>query len=386
VTGDGSGTTVSGTDPFADEAPPEATAVRSGEELAWDALAGFLRDRIDGLDGPFSVLQFPNGAANLTYLVRFGETELVVRRPPFGRLAPGAHDMRREYRVLSRLWRVFDRAPRAFAFCDEASVIGADFFVMERRCGEVVRGVVPPSMRGHGDVGRRVGVALVDAMADLHLVDPASCDLDTLGRPEGFVERQLAGWKHRFDLVRDEADGGGDAAGASIGVAMDRLHADLVAARPSPQKASLVHNDLKLDNCQFDPANPDRVRSIFDWDMTTIGDPLVDLGTLLNYWPDPSDPSGASRAQHPGMEAMGLPTRAEVVQRYAERTGLDCRSAAWYEAFALWKTVVVLVQLHARWKRGESSDPRMARIADAVPGMVAAALACSRPFAQEGAS
>jgi aminoglycoside phosphotransferase (APT) family kinase protein len=403
-------------DPFAAEAPAEIAPVRAGESLDWERLTAWLRTNLPGLDGDVAVEQFPNGAANLTYLLRFGDRELVVRRPPFGTLAPGAHDMRREHRVLSRLWRAFDRAPRAWLFCEDPSVIGTDFFVMERRHGEVVRGVIPETMRAHAGVGRRIGFALVDAMAELHLLDPAACGLEDLGRPAGFVQRQVSGWKHRFDLVR----GPGDHA------AMDDVHARLAAAIPSPRRVSIVHNDLKLDNCQFDPVDPDRVEAIFDWDMTTLGDPLVDLGTLLNYWPDPADPvgpdvsgsgsphpvspdpdapsstapadhssldssvadgpaipaaespkrsivSGFSRAQHSGMERMGLPTRVEVVARYAERTGFDCSRAGWYEAFALWKTVVVLVQLHQRWVRGESRDPRMEHIADSAPGMIAAA-------------
>jgi aminoglycoside phosphotransferase (APT) family kinase protein len=308
-------------------------------------------------------LQFPNGSANLTYLLRMGAHELVLRRPPMGQIAPGAHDMRREYKVLSRLWRHFDRAPRAYLFGDDPAVIGADFFIMERRRGEVVRAEVPPSLCGHRDVGRRIGCALVEAMADLHALDPATCGLGDLGRPEGFVERQVSGWAKRWELSKfDDSP-----------AAMEELHQRLVAGMPAMSRASIVHNDLKLDNCQFDPANPDRVASIFDWDMATLGDPLIDLGTLLNYWPDPSDPPEASRASHPGLTRLGLPTRAEITTRYAARTGVDVATVRWWEVFALWKTVVVVQQLHRRWVRGESTDPRMAHIADRIPTLLTAA-------------
>jgi len=138
-------------------------------------------------------------------------------------------------------------------------------------------------------------------------------------------------------------------------------------------RVSIVHNDLKLDNCQFDPADPDRVTSIFDWDMTTLGDPLIDLGTLLNYWPDPADREEAQRVSHPGLRGMGLPARPEVIARYAERTGADVSNVWWWEAFALWKTVVVVQQLHRRWVVGESTDPRMEHIADRMPFLIAAA-------------
>lgn len=352
-------------DPFRAEAAPEVAAVREGEGLDWKRIEAHLRSHLPSdvrLDGDFAVMQFPNGAANLTYLVRFGDLELVLRRPPFGTLAPGAHDMKREYKVLSRLWRHFDRAPRAMLFCDDASVAGADFFVMERRRGEVIRGVLPDNMRSHADVGRRVGLALVEAMGEFHLLDPADCDLSDLGRPEGFVERQVRGWKKRWDLVADpEHD-----------EAMSAVHARLEAALPEAQRVSFVHNDLKLDNCMFDPDDPDRVVAFFDWDMTTIGDPLIDLGTLLNYWPDPSDVE-QSRGSHAGMERMGLPTRADVKARYGERTGLDLAQVGWYEAFALWKTATVVEQLHHRWRVGDSTDERMAVIAAGVPRLARSA-------------
>ena len=280
-----------------------------------------------------------------------------MRRPPFGTLAPGAHDMKREYKVLSKLWAHFDPAPRAFVFCDDPAVAGADFFVMERRRGEVIRGVIPVAMRHHERVGYRIGTALAAAVATFHLLDPEACGLGDLGRPGGFVERQVRGWGQRWDLV---ADPGVDAL-------MGDIHAKLEATQPEPQRVSFVHNDLKLDNCMIDPANPDRVVAIFDWDMTTLGDPLVDVGTLLNYWPDPSDPDVVARATHDGMALMGLPTRAEVVDHYATSTGLDLSGISWYEAFAQWKTATVCQQLHHRWKLGESTDPRMETIADMVP-------------------
>ena len=308
-------------------------------------------------------MQFPNGSANLTYLLRVGAHELVLRRPPFGQIAPGAHDMKREFKVLSHLWRHFDRAPRAYLFGDDPAVLGADFFVMERRRGEVIRDSLPPALRVHHDAGRRVAFALVDAMADLHGLDPETCGLGDLGRPEGFIGRQLDGWAKRWALARPE-----DATGE-----MERIHERLARSKPALSRASIVHNDLKLDNCQFAPESPDRVTSIFDWDMTTLGDPLVDLGTLLNYWPDPVDTEATQRGTRPGLAHMGLPTRAEITARYAARTGTDPTAAAWWEAFALWKTVVVVVQLHRRWVRGESTDPRMAHIADRAPSLVAAA-------------
>jgi aminoglycoside phosphotransferase (APT) family kinase protein len=333
--------------------------VRPGEDLDWPAIETHLREHLPAeitAGGAFHVGQFPNGSANLTYLIAFGDHELVLRRPPFGTIAPGAHDMKREYKVLSRLWRHFDKAPRAYVFCDDHEVAGADFFVMQRRRGEVIRGVIPPSMRHHDRIGHRIGMALVDAMAELHLLDPEAVGLGDLGRPEGFMARQVSGWKKRWDLVADPAH---DAA-------MSDLHARLDATLPPAQRVSLVHNDIKLDNCMFDPSDPDRVVSFFDWDMTTLGDPLIDLGTLLNYWPDPAD-GADGRGSHLGLDKMGLPGRAEVKQIYAGCTGLDVSSIGWYEAFALWKTATVVEQLHHRWVVGDSTDPRMEVVAAGVP-------------------
>jgi aminoglycoside phosphotransferase (APT) family kinase protein len=350
----------------ADELRPETARVRAGEELDWPALEHYLRTEIVGLDDdPMVVLQFPNGSANLTYLVRFGDRRFVVRRPPFGQLAPGAHDMKREHRTLSRLWRAYDRAPRAFAFCDDHSVIGSDFLVIDYRPGVVIWGVIPPAMAHHADVGRRVGLAVVDGLADLHTVDPAAVDLADLGRPDGFLGRQVAGWKQRWEL----------AALPDSPPAMHEIGEQLAATMPASRHVSILHNDYKLDNCQFDPGDPDRVKSVFDWDQATLGDPFVDVGITLNYWPDPADVPELAPIVNPGMASLGLPTRAEVIDRYADRTGFDVAGIRWYEAFAAWKTAVILQQLYARWVRGESTDPRMAERGPMVAGQVRRAAA-----------
>ena len=329
--------------------PPEVAPIRRGEELPIERLEEYLRPRLD-VDAALTMLQFPNGSANLTYLLQFGERPFVLRRPPFGAIAPGAHDMRREFRVLSRLWREYDRAPRAYVFCDDHEVIGSDFVVSEYRRGEVVWSVIPPSMEELADVGRRIGLSTVDALADLHLVDPAACDLSDLGRPDGYLERQLRGWRQRWDLV----------ATADHDPLMQEVGARLERRLPVSPAATLLHNDFKTDNCQFLPGRPDRVTAVFDWDMATLGDPLADLGTLLNYWPDPSD-GPDDRALHvEGMEHLGFPRRSEVIERYAVRTGIDVSDVSWYEGFACWRTCVILQQLHQRYIRGESTDERMA--------------------------
>ena len=336
--------------------PPEYGPVRPGDELDWDRLVRYLDANIDGLGSLVAAHQFPNGAANLTYLLEFADRRLVIRRPPFGEIAVGAHDMKREFRALSRLWRHYDRAPRAYLLCEDHTVAGADFLVIKYRAGQVVWGSIPPSMSGHADAARRIGFAVVDAVADLHRLDPADAGVSDLGRPAGFVDRQLRGWQQRWQaiapaLLDSLATRPGHDVVADVG-------AELAATKPPTVRTSVLHNDFKIDNCQFDPADPDRVHSVFDWDMATIGDPLVDVGTLLNYWPDPSD-DPQNRPSHPvGQEDMGLPTRAEILARYATATGADVSTAHWYEAFGCWKTAIVIAQLHHRYLAGHSHDQR----------------------------
>lgn len=326
---------------------PELAPVRKGEDLDWAALEAYLRAGIPGLDGGFAVSQFPNGSANLTYQVRFGDRRLVVRRPPFGQIAPGAHDMHREFRVLDGLKDAYPRAPRALLYCDDESVVGSRFFVSDYREGVVVWDSIPVSMREEHHAGYRIGLAVVDALADLHDVDHVACGLGDLGRPEGYLERQVTGWTGRWEAVAQES-----------GTDVERAGETLREALPTTARTSIVHNDFKTDNCQFAEGDPDTVISVFDWDMATLGDPLVDLGTLLNYWPTDD---GSSALAIPGLETLGLPGRGEVVGRYAERAGvsLDVGDVAWYEAFGCWKTAIIMQQLYARYLRGETSDERM---------------------------
>ena len=328
--------------------------------MDWPKVAEYLSTRVDGARGPMQVRQFPGGSANLTYLISFGSQEYVLRRPPLGPVAPGAHDMAREHKVLSRLYAAFDRAPRSYHLCTDETVIGAKFIVVERRTGVVIRAQYPDSMLSHPRLAQRTSYALIDAMAQLHNVDPVANGLADLGRPDGFVRRQVDGWAARWELARDK----------DVPLFYE-IHRRLGAALPSPQRVSVLHNDLKFDNCQFQAGNPDRVTSIFDWDMATLGDPLIDLGTLLGYWSEDGDP--APRGARPSGANDPFPTRAEITRRYADVTGLDTRGINWYEAFAMWKTAVVVQQIYIRYARGQTKDARFAHIADRAPILLAAA-------------
>jgi len=334
----------------------DTAPVRESEALDWQKLEYWLKGHIDGLEGNMQVSQFHGGHANLTYCVAFDDIELVIRRQPFGTIAPGAHDMKREYRALSGLGPVYDRAPKAFAYYAEESVIGAPFIVMERRRGVVVRADIPEELRGFDGVEARVSLALVDAMAELHALDPITIGLGELGRAEGFVSRQLKGWHGRWQLAVDVED-----------PAFEAAYSLLLKQQPETRRHTLVHNDLKLDNCMFEPDNPDRVATILDWDMTTLGDPLIELGTLLSYWRESDDQF--NRSPTIDLDMSRFPSRSSLVERYAS-AGADVADIGWYEAFGLWKQVVVLQQLYRRLELGETQDVRFKRFPSYIPAML----------------
>jgi aminoglycoside phosphotransferase (APT) family kinase protein len=355
-------------------AAPDVAPVRAGEEMDWDRLAACLTALVPELEGPMRVGQFPRGSANLTYLVAFGDRELVVRRPPLGSRAPGSHDMGREYRVLAGLHPVYPRAPRPYGYVEDAAVIGDVFLVCERRRGVVVWDHVPAALSTEAGASVRVGLATVDALADLHAVDVEAAGLAGLGRPEGYLDRQLAGWSRRWAAVEEQSALPDHDATRRM---MREVEQRLLQAVPRSQRPGLVHNDFKIDNCQFTEGDPDRVTSVFDWDMATYGDPLCDLGTLLNYWPDRTiDPSSSEAfVCVSATRDLELPSRHDVVERYAAGSELDLADIGWYEAFGCWKTCVILQQLHARAVRGESKDPRMLQRGEMVAPLARRALA-----------
>jgi aminoglycoside phosphotransferase (APT) family kinase protein len=234
----------------------------------------------------------------------------VVRRPPLGPLPKNAHDMAREHQVLSRLHATYDRAPRVYLLCEDPSVIGAPFLVAERRRGTVLRREWPENFRRLDGLERRIALALIDALADLHLVNPEAIGLGDLGRPQGFAARQVKGWGERWHAAKDK----------ELPV-FDVVHGELRRRVPDNPRVSVLHNDFKLDNCMVENGVPDRVTAVFDWDMATLGDPLVDLGTFLNYWP--SEDGSFSWNKMPPMVREPYPGRAELIAHYAQRTGFD---------------------------------------------------------------
>ena len=322
-----------------------ARQVREGEELNWENLEKYLRDNLPEIaKGEMNVSQFHGGHANLTYLLAFGSDELILRRPPFGKIAPGAHDMKREYRVLSKLYKVFPEAPRAYLFSNDESIIGSPFVIVERKTGVVVRTKLLDCFQPFDKARERLTTAMIRTMADLHTVDIEKADLIKLGRPEGFLQRQLGGWAKRWELVKAEGN-----------QQMDEVYKLLSSSVPVPQAVSVIHNDIKLDNVQFQPDNPDKVSAVFDWDMATLGDPLTDLGSTLSYWVEPE----FENYEMPVFLSNTFPEKAFLIDKYSEFTGFSMENIKWYEAFAYWKNSIVAAQLYNRYIKGKSTDERM---------------------------
>ena len=325
--------------------------VRAGEELDTAALGAYL-DRELGAQGAVVVEQFPGGHSNLTYLVRHGDREYVLRRPPFGSKVKSAHDMGREVAVLTKLAPVFDRAPRVIAYQADDGVLGAPFYLMERRSGVILRRDLPP-----GVDARRACELLVDTLVDLHAVDYAAAGLADFGKPAGYVERQVRGWSERYTGSQTDDM-----------PAMTEVSAWLAAHTPADGAPALIHNDYKFDNVVFD-AGFTRVTAVLDWEMATIGDPLMDLGTSLSYWMEATD---AAMFQQPifGVTSRpGMLTRAEVAARYFERSGRRTHNLVFYYVFGLFKTAVILQQIYYRYAKGLTKDPRFAPFIVVVRGL-----------------
>jgi aminoglycoside phosphotransferase (APT) family kinase protein len=331
-------------------------AVRPGEEIDAAALAAWLIGRIPGVEGPITIEQFPGGHSNLTYLLHAGDRELVLRRPPFGSQVKTAHDMGREYRVLSRLHAVYPKAPRALLHCDDPAVIGVPFYLMERVRGVILRHPkAPAGIDLPPERMRAISEAAIDGLADLHAVDWQAAGLEDLGHPEGYVGRQVEGWSGRWRKSRtdDVPD-------------LDRAAAWLSGNLPSETGAALIHNDYKYDNLVLHPQDLDRIVAVLDWEMATIGDPLMDLGTSLGYWMDPDDVPELRLLPGGPTTLPGNLSRGEVVERYAARSGRDVSGILFYYVYGLFKIATIAQQIYFRYRQGLTHDERFANLIGAV--------------------
>jgi len=336
----------------------DSTAVRVGEELDVGVLARYLREHLSSpaLETEIEIEQFPGGHSNLTYLIRYGDQEFVLRRPPIGPVAPTAHDMPREFKLLSVINPRFPLAPKPVLLCEDASIIGVPFYLMERRRGFIVRVKVPGRIGENLELRRRLSENVVDTLVALHAVDIQSTGIVQIGKPVGFVQRQVRGWSERWRRSQT-----GELA------EMDRVMQWLEdrIPRDSDHEATIVHNDFKLDNLMLADDDPSRVVAVLDWEMCTVGDPLVDVGLLLTYWTmrgGGNGGEGASPDQNTSLRAVtngpGWLTRAEMIERYETKTGRDLSRIAFYETFARFKVAVVIQQIYFRYVQGQTRDER----------------------------
>ena len=328
--------------------PDQATKVRRGEELNEVALADYLRKHIEGFSKTLRVQQFPSGFSNLTYLISTPGQEYVLRRPPFGTHVGRAHNMQREYQVLSLLKPVYEPVPTPVLYCDEEDVIGAPFYLMERVRGVILRNNAPDGIDLTSTLMRDLSEAAVDRLADLHALDIERTGLHQLGKPEGYVTRQVTGWTDRYRRAE-----------TNLVAAMDEAAEWLIANLPTTHhNASFIHNDYKYDNLVLAPDDLTRITAVLDWEMATVGDPLMDLGTTLGYWAEEND--------RPALKPFNLTwlpgnlNREEVAQRYAERSGANLDDLLFYYVFGCFKIGVIVQQIYSRYRKGLTQDPRFA--------------------------
>ena len=330
----------------------------------WPRLAEHLEAHGLRLAPDVPARQFASGFANFNYLLEVDGTPCVLRRPPPGPLPPGAYDMVREHRVLSQLWRGFPLAPRAFHLCEDTSVLGAPFFLMEYRPGISIGAELPPALVGQAASAARIAGDLVNALARLHRVDPAAVDLDSLGRPDGFLARQVAGWSKRAHLAYDERPG-----------RRVRRIAAWLEDHIEPERAvSLVHNDFKLDNVLLDPQGFAPV-AVIDWDMCTRGCPLYDLAILLSYWTEPDDHPVMHVLRQMPSAAPGFPSRAGVADAYARASGIDVGDFRFYRALSVFRLAIVFRQLFNLYRLGTRTSPEFAGFDNVADGLLDFALA-----------
>ncbi len=337
-----------------------AEPVRPGQGLDLDALARWLRAHpLEGvaLEVPLEVLQFPRGYSNLTYLVRAGDAEVVLRRPPVGVAIASAHDMGREHRILSTLRGAWPKVPRTLGFEADASVLGAPFYVMERVPGVILRARTPVGLELGEATMRSLSEAMVDTLVEIHAVDLDAAGLGGLGRPEGYAERQVRGWSERYRKAQtDEVP------------EIEAVAAWLASNLPPFVSGTLVHNDFKYDNVVLSPAL-DAVRAVLDWEMATLGDPLMDLGCALGYWIQADDSPVLHAMRFGPTDLKGSLTRMQVVERYEARSGRAVTHLPFYMAFAVFKLAVVAQQLYQRFARGLTQEPRYAMMIEGVRGL-----------------
>ena len=324
-----------------------AGAVRAGEELDVRRLDAYLQQHLPDLSGEPSVSQFAGGASNLTYLLSYPQRDLIVRRPPFGHKAASAHDMLREARIMNALKPVYPYVPEVLLTCDDAAVMGCDFYVMERLVGLIPRHNLPKGLDLDAAQTRQLCLNVVDKLIELHQVNPETAGLTHLGKGEGFVQRQVEGWIKRYRQART----------ADV-VDFEDVMAWLQQNMPAQDSATcVIHNDYRFDNVVLDPDNPLKVIGVLDWEMATLGDPLMDLGNSLAYWVQADDDWFGQKMRRQPTHLPGMLTRAEVVAYYAEKSGRTVTNWPFYEVYGLFRLAGILQQIYYRYHHGQTKNP-----------------------------
>jgi aminoglycoside phosphotransferase (APT) family kinase protein len=318
-------------------------------EINWLPIEEYLRQQIPGLSNEsIQVRQFSAGYSNLTYFISIGNWQAVLRRPPFGPIPPKAHDMKREYEILEKLHHVFPLAPKPYIYCDNRNLMDRHFYVMEKKLGVVLDDTLPSEFENRTDTGQLVSNAVVDTLAKLHAVDYEAAGLSSIGYPEGYLSRQVHGWIKRFhnSKTNDIPE-------------VESLEKWLLENIPQSGKPSIVHNDFKLNNMMFSATNPGEVIGVFDWELSTIGDPLTDLAAALAYWTEAGEfDTGLTSVT----TLHGFVSRKELLEMYAKKSGRDVSHIDYYLTFAFYKIAVILQQIYYRWKIGEASDERFGKL------------------------
>lgn len=329
----------------------QARDVRTGEELDVASLEQYLSQNLEGFEGPLSVKQFPSGHSNLTYLVKDAHSEWVLRCPPKGaKQIKKGHDMGREYNILHSLEKVYPKVPGPVLYCESEDVIGAEFYLMERLNGVILRNGVPEKIGYTKEDFARLSENFVQSFVELHAVDINATGLVDIGHPEGYVDRQVTGWSERYKKAQTDewAD-------------IDALMAWLPNNKPpAVDHASMIHNDYRYDNLILDPTNPTEIVAVLDWEMATVGDPLMDLGTTLGYWINEHDPAQLQALPFTLTAHPGNYNRTQLVERYAELSGRDTSHILFYYVYGLFKIAVILQQIYFRYKKGYTQDERFA--------------------------
>jgi aminoglycoside phosphotransferase (APT) family kinase protein len=328
----------------------ETREVREEDSLDLTAVDAWLKQHLADLHGSPQIRQFPGGASNITYLIRYGARELVLRRPPAGVKAKSAHNMLREAQVMAALKDVFPHVPQILARCDDPTVLGSDFYVMERLRGIILRRELPPEL-GLDEAGvRQLCRRFIERLVELHQVDATRPELAALGKGEGYIARQVVGWSERWrKALTDDSD------------PCDDVLAWLAQKQPANETAiCVIHNDYRFDNVVLDPANPLDIIGVLDWEMATLGDPLMDLGGSLAYWVQADDDAVFQSFRRQPTHVPGMLSRREVVDYYAERSGWRVDHFDFYEIFGLFRLMVIIQQIYRRFVLGQTSNPQFA--------------------------